>query len=69
MWLREPLPILSSDGVARCAIYSTFDERGESVARVKADKIVSLSFYRGTQRQFAENICSEDDLRYVISDE
>ena len=35
-------------------------------------RIISLSFplafinLRGTQRQFLENICSEDDLRYRI---
>ena len=23
-------------------------------------------FFRGTQRQFSENICSEDDLRSII---
>ena len=25
-----------------------------------------VAYHRGTQRQFLENICSEDDLRYTI---
>ena len=25
-----------------------------------------VAYHRGTQRQFLENICSEDDLRYRI---
>ena len=36
------------------------------VNRIIAKKRSTLNCFRGTQRQFSENICSEDDLRSKI---
>ena len=33
---------------------------------IEGDQLLDLARIRGTQRQFSENICSEDDLRSRI---